>query len=55
LVEVGNARSEAEWEGALRQLEEKGLVVARGGKREIFGVTDEGFRIADLIVVVPET
>jgi hypothetical protein len=55
LVEVGNARSEAEWEGALRQLEEKGLVVARGGKREIFAVTDEGFRIADLIVIVPKT
>jgi hypothetical protein len=55
LVEVGNARSEAEWEGALRKLEEEGLVVARGGKREIFAVTDEGFRIADLIVIAPET
>jgi predicted transcriptional regulator len=55
LVEAGNARSEAEWEGALKQLEEKGLVVARGGKREVFAVTNEGFRIADLIVIVPET
>jgi DNA-binding PadR family transcriptional regulator len=51
---VGNPRSEAGWEGALKQLEEKGLVVARGGKREIFAVTDEGFRIADLIVIAPD-
>jgi TIR domain len=55
LVEVGNARSEAEWEGALKQLEEKGLVFARGGKREIFALTGEGFRIADLIVIAPDT
>lgn len=54
LIELGNARSEAEWEGALKQLEEKGLVAARDGKREIFAVTDEGFRIADLIVIVPD-
>lgn len=55
LVEAGNPRSEAEWEGALKQLEDKGLVVARGGKREIFAVTDEGFRIADLIVIAPDS
>ena len=54
LVEVGSVRSEAEWEGALKQLEDKGLVVARDGKREIFAVTDEGFRIADLIVIAPD-
>jgi hypothetical protein len=54
LVEVGNPRSEAEWEGALKQLEERGLVVARGSSREIFAVTDEGFRVADLIVIAPD-
>jgi hypothetical protein len=54
LVEVGSARSEAKWEGALKQLEEEGLVVARDGKREIFAVTDAGFRIADLIVIGPD-
>jgi hypothetical protein len=53
-VEAGNLRSEAEWEAALKHLEDRALVMDRGGKREIFSVTAEGFRIADLIVVVPE-
>jgi hypothetical protein len=53
-VETGNPRSEAEWEAALKQLEERRLVVARGHKREIFSVTQEGFSIADSIAVVPE-
>jgi hypothetical protein len=53
-VEAGNLRSEAEWEGALKDLQERGLVLDRGGKREVFSVTSDGFRIADLIVIVPE-
>lgn len=51
-VEAGNARSEAEWDGALQQLEQRGLVIDRRGKREVFSVTDAGFRIADLVVIV---
>jgi hypothetical protein len=53
-VEVGNPRSEAEWEGALKRLEERELVTDRRGSREVFYVTDEGFRIADLIVIVED-
>lgn len=43
-----DARTEAKWEGALRQLVENGLI--DGGPRgEIFTVTDRGYEIADII------
>jgi hypothetical protein len=44
----GDARSEARWEGVIGELEGLGLVEDRGYKREVFAVTDEGFRVADL-------
>jgi hypothetical protein len=44
----GDARSEARWEGVIGELERLGLVEDRGYKREVFAVTDEGFRVADL-------
>lgn len=50
-VEAGNPRSEAEWKGALRELEGRGLVLDRRGTGDIFYVTDAGFRIAELIVI----
>lgn len=42
-----NAREQASWEAALEELEEKGLIVAKGYKREIFGVTKAGYDVAD--------
>ena len=44
----GDARSEARWEGVIGELERLGLVEDRGYKREVFAVTDEGVRVADL-------
>jgi hypothetical protein len=48
-VERGNRRSEAQWRKALRELVEAGFVEQRGSEGEIFEVTDEGFRAADLV------
>lgn len=48
-TERRNARSEAAGEAALRQLEEHGLVEAASYKREAFDVTEEGYRVADMI------
>ncbi|MEI8370414.1 MAG: DUF4062 domain-containing protein [Planctomycetia bacterium] len=45
----GDARSETRWEGVIRELEGLGFIEDRGYKREVFAVTDEGFRIADLL------
>jgi len=45
----GDPRSEARWESAIMELEELGFVEDRGNKREVFAVTDEGFRVADLL------
>lgn len=42
-----NARSEAKWQGAVRELVQQGLIEGRGQKGEIFGVTAEGYRVAD--------
>lgn len=53
-VEAGNPRSEAEWEGALKHLEDRGLITDRRGSREVFYVTDSGFQIADAIVIVED-
>lgn len=48
-AQEGDARSEARWEGVIKELEGLGLIEDRGYKREVFAVTDEGFRIADLL------
>jgi hypothetical protein len=45
----GNRRSEAQWRSAVAELEGLGLVEDRAGKNEVFFVTDEGYRIADLL------
>jgi hypothetical protein len=45
----GDARSEAQWEGVIKELEDLGFIEDRGFKREVFAVTHEGFRIADLL------
>jgi len=48
-AKLGDARSEAEALAALEQLEEVGLIRDRGYKREIFTLTDSGFRAADQV------
>lgn len=46
---MGNARSEARWRRAVRELEQLGLIENRGGDGSLLCVTDEGFRVADLL------
>lgn len=48
-VEGRNARSEAQWEGAIRELEGLNLLEAQGYKREVFRLTQEGYSLADLL------
>ena len=47
LADRQNPRSEALWRAAVRQLVQYGLLEARGHKGEVFGVTAEGYRVAD--------
>ena len=47
LCERGNPRSEAIWEGALKDLIIMGLVEDQKGKGEVFVVTHEGFQVAN--------
>lgn len=49
LVEDNTPRSRAKWEGALSELENKGLLEAVGAKRQIFKMTREGYAVADQI------
>ncbi len=48
-VEAGNPRSRAAWEGAIEQLCNLQLLQERGYKGEVFGITADGYRIADVI------
>lgn len=48
-VEHGKPRSEARWRGAVDELHQSGLVEDRGGKGEVFFVTDAGYQAADLL------
>jgi hypothetical protein len=47
LAEGQNARSEAKWQSAVRELLQQGLIESRGNKGEVFRVTAEGYRVAD--------
>lgn len=47
--EPGNARLAAQWKGAVTELNRLGLIEDRVGKGEVFFVTDEGYRVSDLI------
>jgi len=49
LVESDDPRTRARWEGALKELQSSGLLEDRGYKGEVFSVTDEGYRVADLL------
>ena len=48
-VEGSDARSIARWRGAVDELQRNGFIEDRGGKGEVFSVTDEGYRVADLL------
>src|SRR5207249_3816236 len=48
-TDVGKPRSEAKWRRATQQLQELGLIEYRGGDGSMLFVTDEGFRVADLL------
>jgi hypothetical protein len=48
-IESGSARSEARWRSAVDDLERAGLLEDRGGDHELFFVTGEGYRVADLL------
>ena len=45
----GDPRSEAKYKGAAEELRSLGLIEDRGHKGEIFRVTNEGYRVADLL------
>ncbi len=47
LAQMGDARSEARWKGAIEELLNLGLMEARGHKGEVFGLTNEGYELAD--------
>jgi hypothetical protein len=48
-IEEGNPRSEARWRSALDELARAGLLEDRAGEHEMFSVTGEGYRVADLL------
>ncbi len=48
-IEAGNSRSQAQWRGAVAELSRLRLIEDRAGKREVFFITDEGYRVADLL------
>jgi hypothetical protein len=48
-VESGNVRSAARFRGAVDELHNLGLVEDRAGKGEVFFITDDGYRVSDLL------
>jgi hypothetical protein len=46
-VESDDPRSVAKWESAVDELERGGLTEDKGGKREVYFITHEGFRATD--------
>jgi len=47
LCDTQDARTEAKWQRAVRDLIQQGLIEGRGHKGEVFNLTAEGFRLAD--------
>lgn len=46
---LGDLRSEARWRAAVDELHSEGLIEDRAGKDEVFFLTDEGYRVADVL------
>lgn len=49
LIGSNERREVALWEGALKELVDKGLVVPRGHKGQVYEISNEGYQIADMI------
>lgn len=49
LINNSDRREVAKWEGALNMLVKEGLIIDRGGKGEIYVMTDSGYKTADQI------
>ncbi len=49
IVASQEPRTTARWESALKELREGRFLEDRGRKAELFAVTDEGYRVADLL------
>ncbi len=52
-IDDHSPRTAAKWEGAIDELEQLGFIVARGTKREVFSVTEQGYAFAESHGVVP--
>jgi hypothetical protein len=48
-VSKGDARSEAQWRRAVQELSQRGLLERRDARGEVFSITDEGYRVGDLL------
>lgn len=48
-IENKDRREVAKWEGALRQLQDEGLIIERGSKGEYFEITAKGYEVADRV------
>jgi hypothetical protein len=46
-VEESSPRARAKWESVIEELEAAGLIIDRGYKRELFGLTQEGYDVSD--------
>jgi hypothetical protein len=51
--EEQNPRSMARWEAAIQELENSNLLIDRKGLREVFHVTEEGYRVAEILRADP--
>lgn len=51
LMRDNNPKTRAIWDGAIKELEEADMIEDRGFKREIFGITREGYEAAELITL----
>jgi len=49
-AEQGNPRSEAEWEAAVDELENHTLIQDRAMKGEVYFMTHEGYKVADILI-----
>lgn len=51
LISSNERREVARWESALHELVEKGFVIDRGHKGQVFEISSEGYQIADMIAL----
>lgn len=49
MTEGKDPRNRAIWEAAVNELENFGLIADRGNKRQVFGVTRDGYELAELL------